>query len=273
MDAIRAVKLGRRKGVKIGNFVFESPRYVSMTLDMSQLEASRTVMAWKPFARALRHSDSIIANSVTTQREVEEWIHRSDVEVVYPGVDFIEAETARKAGCDKRSQIVYVGRLVSYKNVETILMALSTLKSAPTLVICGDGAKRRDLEALAAELGVACVFRGWVSELEKWNEIKRSLFMVFPSSLEGFGMPPAEAFACSVPCITTDMPVLREVYGDHVDYFKERDVAQLASVMRRLLEDPAYRDARGRAGFEYIKGKLSWRKSAEKIVQIALDRN
>lgn len=265
-DAIRAVDLGRRANVRIGNFVFESPKYVCKRLRLGADQSVRTFRTWEAFGKALLGSDIVLATSQTTKAEVEDWLALSDVKVVYPGIDTDEVDKVPSSQQDY--QIVYIGRLVSSKNVQEILCALGQTPNPPKLVICGDGPERRSLEHLVTDLKVPCVFRGWISEWEKWQEIKRSLFMVFPSSLEGFGIPPGEALCCGVPCVVSDIPVMREVYGDYVEYFEEHNIQHLAQVMSKLLTDPGYRTERGRLGCQHIKSKYSWRESAAKIHRI-----
>src|SRR6185437_4115321 len=37
--------------------------------------------------------------------------------------------------------------------------------------------------------------------------------LLYPSKMEGFGIPPLEAMACGSPVIVSDIPVFREIYG------------------------------------------------------------
>ena len=78
-------------------------------------------------------------------------------------------------------------------------------------------------------------FKGKMDEYTKWVEIKKSLFMILPSSFEGFGMPPAEALYCKIPCIASDLPVLRENYGDYLEYFPARNVEALRTKIEFLI--------------------------------------
>ena len=45
---------------------------------------------------------------------------------------------------------------------------------------------------------------------------RRASLVLVPSEAEGFGLPVAEALACGVPLLASDIPVLREVGGDAV---------------------------------------------------------
>ena len=95
-----------------------------------------------------------------------------------------------------------------------------------------------------------------------------SVFMVFPSSFEGFGMPPGEALMLEKPCICSNIPVLKEIYGDYVEYFREHDINQLAKKMKYLIENPAYRKKRGREGRRFVLQTYDWGSSARRFIKI-----
>jgi glycosyltransferase involved in cell wall biosynthesis len=47
---------------------------------------------------------------------------------------------------------------------------------------------------------------------------RRASLVLLPSEREGFGLPIVEALACGTPVVASDIPVLREVGGDAVEY-------------------------------------------------------
>jgi glycosyltransferase involved in cell wall biosynthesis len=76
---------------------------------------------------------------------------------------------------------------------------------------------------LAKKREVKVIWLGRLDENSKIMEIKRSKFMLLPSSHEGFGMTPLEALTAKVPCICSNLEVFREVYKNHVLYFNNFD--------------------------------------------------
>ena len=262
LEAVRAVRISKICGIRVGNFAFESPQYTSARIGHTKTQAEQEAMRWKPFKDALSSSDLVFFNSETTRDEVKRWTRISRSEIIYLGVDFSSVDA--RPSKEKNYQLVYIGRLVQYKNVSEILYALSQIENPPSLMIYGDGPIRSELQQLATDLGVTAVFHGWVSETKKWDSIRGSLFMVFPSSFGG--LPPAEALYCKIPCVCADVAFNRELYGDHVEYFEEHNIDQLADVISTLLGNKSYRVESGQRGYEYVKSKFSWHEGARRIV-------
>jgi glycosyltransferase involved in cell wall biosynthesis len=76
------------------------------------------------------------------------------------------------------------------------------------------------------------------SEDELWAAYRGASFTVYPSLLEGFGLPVAESLACGTPVITTRHGCLAELAeGGGAVLVDPRDVDELTEQMRRLLED------------------------------------
>src|SRR5690606_10178133 len=116
--------------------------------------------------------------------------------------------------------IVHIGRLMRYKNVQTLLRAFALLRQdvpRARLVIGGDGNHRPALEAMARELNIADAvdFRGFVSEDEKLRLYNEAAVFVNPSLKEGWGLTSIEANACGTPVVAADSPGLRDSVVDH----------------------------------------------------------
>jgi glycosyltransferase involved in cell wall biosynthesis len=269
--ALKANKLGVKFGIKRVNFTFETPDWLiskwpewgSIYLNDINLRKS-----WAHYKEVLKASDLIIANSNISSDETSKWIGRKPDLVLYPG---ITPNDFASMNIEKTRQIIYVGRLEKNKNIDEIIEALALINSNIKLVICGSGSIERELIKLSKIKKVNVVFKGDVSEVEKWLEIKKSLFMVFPSSFEGFGMPPMEALSIGVPCICSSIPILKEVYSNYVEYIDEHDVNGLAEKINLLLSNSDYINERGITGKDYVLNNFGWEKSAH-LLEIKLSK-
>ena len=61
-----------------------------------------------------------------------------------------------------------------------------------------------------------------IKGLNKFNILKQSSLLFFPSRFEGFGIPPLEAAYCKLPCACSNLPVLKE-YGHDIFHFGNPD--------------------------------------------------
>jgi glycosyltransferase involved in cell wall biosynthesis len=65
--------------------------------------------------------------------------------------------------------------------------------------------------------------------------------LVFPSLIEGFGLPVLEAMACGTAVITSHCSSLPEVAGDAAIYVESEQVAEIAAAMRAVATQPELR--------------------------------
>lgn len=86
--------------------------------------------------------------------------------------------------------------------------------------------------------------------------------LVFPSYVEGFGLPLVEAMQRGLPAMASDIPVFREIGGDFMAYF---DLAEPQSLAERVLqfersgEFPALRPV---ADWRWI----GWREASQQLI-------
>jgi len=264
-SSIHVAKRGIKFNIPTVNFIFEAPSKNKKQHKewVKVFSNPKTRKAWNEFKKSIIKSDIVLANSNQSKRETEEWINRPIDGFVYPGIDLDPADKIKDV--KEENQIIYIGRLYGVKNINEIIKALSKIKDAPKFVICGDGEEKENLMRLANKLGTKCEFMGKITDHEKWVLIKKSKFMVFPSSFEGFGMSPMEALYCERPCIVSDLPIFKEVYHDKVEYFKEHNMIELTRLIKKLVDNPDYCRKRGINGKKYVKDTFGWLRSAKKI--------
>ncbi len=143
----------------------------------------------------------------------------------------------------QRPGILYVGTLAQmYKGPDVLLKAVQALAKElnPRVVIVGDGKYRRELERMAADLGISENVQ-FLGELPSGKPIREQLdqatLFVLPSRSEGLPRAVIEAMARGVPCIATRVGGIPELL-DEEDMVAPEDWAGLASKIKEVVCDP-----------------------------------
>jgi glycosyltransferase involved in cell wall biosynthesis len=98
---------------------------------------------------------------------------------------------------------LFAGKLVSWKRVADLVQAAA---AAPVQLVCaGSGPEQRQLEQLAAKLGIRdrVRFLGFVNQSELPELYAAADVLCLPSEYEAFGLVVNEAFSCGVPAIVS----------------------------------------------------------------------
>jgi len=105
---------------------------------------------------------------------------------------------------NNKKVLLYVGRLLDWKNVDTLINAVSLIKNHKEyiLFIVGDGPERMNLEKLSQDLKINTYFIGNISDPYKIYKhyIMADLF-IFPTSGEAWGLVVNEALAAGLPVV------------------------------------------------------------------------
>ena len=126
---------------------------------------------------------------------------------------------------------------------------------------------------LRAEIGAAIgpdtpvVELGLAPERDLLTAYGRADALVFPSRLEGFGLPVLEAMAAGCPVVCSDASSLPEVGGEAALYFAPDDPVAAAAHLRRLLTDEAFRRERVALGRVRAAG-FGWETHYDVLTQI-----
>ena len=138
--------------------------------------------------------------------------------------------------------ILYIGGFSTRKNVKELIIAFNkiqkSLKKNYKLVLCGsirdEGIK---LQELCKELLMddKIIFTGFVPDDELPLFYNAAEVFIYPSSYEGFGLPPLEAMSCATPVITSNLTSIPEVTKDCAILINPFDKDELASSILTLL--------------------------------------
>jgi glycosyltransferase involved in cell wall biosynthesis len=136
---------------------------------------------------------------------------------------------------------LYVGRLSPEKGLHTLLKAWRLVDPRIPLMVVGDGPLRPALEEEATKAGLANIsFRGRLARADVIAAMRGARFLVFPSECyENFPAAIAEAFACGVPVIASDLGAMPEIVDRQLTglLFRPGDAADLAQACASAWSD------------------------------------
>jgi glycosyltransferase involved in cell wall biosynthesis len=167
-----------------------------------------------------------------------------------------------------------VGSANPNKNFRTLLSAFRLLRDStqaedvPTLVVVGGSDARifgREPDSLNG-----IVRTGYLTDGELRSLYEAATAFVFPSTYEGFGLPPLEAMTLGCPVICSNAASLPEVVGNAALMVDPHDPAALARAMQAVLADDALRVtliARGRAR----AAQFRWEDTASATWKLLMD--
>lgn len=95
---------------------------------------------------------------------------------------------------------------------------------------------------------------------------ENSLFTVFTSLVEGWGLPVGESLLHHTPCVASSTSSIPEVGGDFVDYVDPSSIADGVAVIGRMLTDRAYLAERRRNIVENFKPR-GWDQVAATFIE------
>ena len=140
-----------------------------------------------------------------------------------------------------------IGNGKPYKNIHTALRACAMCVNdlpAVRLVIVGRGDSTSEFAALARRLGIAdrVTLAGPASAEQMVDLLHGALALVFPSIVEGFGLPVLEAMAAGCPVIGSTCDTVAEIAADAALLCNPYEPAAFAAAMRRVAADSGLRD-------------------------------
>lgn len=172
---------------------------------------------------------------------------------------------------------LFVSAVNARKNLHVLARGFARLRRLSAeprqLVFVGrqDPSYYPSLRAELERLGVLddAVFLGRVESDDLRAVYQRARAMVYPSTMEGFGLPLIEAMACGTPVVAARASCLPEIGAEACLYFEPSDDEGLCAAMRKA-EEPAAREELRRLGLARA-ADFSWEKHARQTLQAYRD--
>ncbi len=226
------------------------------------------------FKHIAKTNEHIIAISNHTRQEYQ----------AYTGIKNHKITTVYEAGIDGKrgslkpydapyeSFIMYVGQQPDYKNVRFLMNAhQKLLEKYPSLGLILVGRIGEDTarnKRWAEKQGYKNIhFTDFIpDEQRNWLYTKTQAY-VFPSLMEGFGLPPLEAMAYGAPIVSSNASCLPEILGSAPLYFDPHNITDAVQVIDKVLSDDVIREKAIRLGDKQVK-KYSWDKTAKQTLAL-----
>jgi len=277
----------RRDGVRVQFLVHDI-----LCVQMPEYFVPGSAEAFTHWLHVVAESDGAVCVSETTAQALSDWIKRNcqstsrqfTIYTSHNGADIDHTHHTQGLPPDAevtlakfrvRPTFLMVGTVEPRKAHAQVLAAFEQL--------WGDG----------VDVNLAIVGKqGWmveelVEQLRRYPEMGKRLFwleaisdeylekvyaastcLIAASYGEGFGLPLIEAAQHKLPIIARDIPVFREVAGEHAYYFTAHDGRELAEAIRDWLQLFRQGHYPRSDGMKY----LTWKESAKQLADIVLGR-
>lgn len=251
---------------------------------LQNASSARTAAFKKVFTSTVHRAAHIIAVSQYTKTEIVKHFggDGNNISVVYEGLPSFGTskisdsvlETHRARFGLAKPYVFFVGVWRPHKNLVGLLGAFAALKAqiGPRYLLVLGGEEdprypeiRKTWQELGLEKDVICP--GFIPEAELPIWYGASSLVVIPSFLEGFGLVGLEALSCGASVAASCGGATPEILKDAAAYFDPADPADMARVMRAVLETEGMRAFQQEKARNVLK-LYSWSAAAKETLAL-----
>ncbi len=224
-----------------------------------------------------RRASFITVISQTTKREVEDHYGKNKpILLTYDALDSHFTELVKTHKPKKYYDfdfILYVGNAYPHKNLERLVEAFVLIKKDKKvkLILAGNDEffyprLKKHVEKRGLQDDI--IFFGNANDEQLIGLYYFAKCLVFPSLMEGFGLPNLEALVCNILPVVSDIPVFREIWGNLLPMFDPYDEKSLAKAILSVLSLPTseYKTKVVRA--RKVMAKFSWRGTGRETLKL-----
>jgi glycosyltransferase involved in cell wall biosynthesis len=171
--------------------------------------------------------------------------------------------------------ILYVGQQSDYKNIRRLGDAhQQLLKTHPNLGLILVGrvnASAKITQKYFDSKGYKNIlFTDFLPDTQRDWLYKKAAAYIFPSFMEGFGLPGLEAMGYGAPVVSSNATCLPEVYGNAAIYFNPGDTNDMAQAIDKVISDDKLRSELIKKGYKQL-AKYSWLRTAKQTHSVYVD--
>ncbi len=209
-------------------------------LSLPQYSTARRARRKRHYQARINQAERITTISAYVAEDVQRQLEvppQLTPRVIYCGVDTPACLSVRPPAVRPGGPFLFfVGMLQPYKNVHVLLPLLAAYPDY-WLVLAGPDKPEysRQIWQQAQQLAVSdrLLIPGPIDEAAKWWYYAHCDAFMFPSLLEGFGIPVVEAMAFGKPVFSSSLTSLPEVGGSEAFYFPAFDASTVVETFRK----------------------------------------
>jgi len=227
------------------------------------------------FKAVARSNNQIITPTEYTKKDLIHFSHipADKITVTYESADIVDTALRPYKQPYKRF-ILYVGQQSDYKNIRRLAEAHQNLLSKhPELGLILVGRKNAGVLQNEAYFNSKnyknILFTGFIEDAQRDWLFKEAAAYIFPSLMEGFGLPGLEAMGYGAPVVSSNATCLPEVYGEAAHYFNPYDTVDIERAINDVLSNESLRSDLIKKGYEQLK-KYSWLRMAKQTHAVYL---
>lgn len=239
---------------------------------------AETIRAFASLAipHSLKTADHVICISEPTAQRATPWLTPDHFSTISHGVsaEFLRPTPPpdpQKLGLPSADTpyIVAIGNAKPYKNLDRLIDAFARIR--PTLagghlVLIGNCADLHE-QIIDSEVAPHITLAGILSDAELRSTLGHATAFVFPSLVEGFGLPILEAMAMGVPTLVSDLEPMRTIAQKAAIRFNPNHTGDLADSLKDVLGDADLREQLVRDGHARA-AQFTWPKTATETLGV-----
>jgi len=221
-----------RKVVTIHDLMFLDPRFgVAST-------RQRLGRIYRGLVVRNQRAEMIICVSRSSARAVRRWLSRDSV-VIYTSIDLFARTPPDTGVVPDTRYLLHVGGTAPHKNTVRCIEAFRRAQVPKmSLVVTGIPSGH---ELATRNASDRILFPDRITDAAMVALYKQAWAVLFPSVMEGYGLPIVEAFAFDTPVITSNTDPMKELAGDAAVLVDPMSIDDLSQAIARVASEESLR--------------------------------
>jgi glycosyltransferase involved in cell wall biosynthesis len=213
-----------------------------------------------------------VSDFSASQLRLHRIAEQQDISIVHNGVDHIldyprNPQIIERLGLNGQRFVVGLATTQAHKNIALLFSAFSSSTLSDLRLVLFGSEQRTDFELKGAHVPSNVIFAGRLSDGELRSLLEEALCVAFPSTTEGFGLPPLEGMAVGCPAVLAPCGALPEVAGAAALYASPFEPRQWVEAIRSLADSTELRMNYAAAGLSRAK-QFTWQRAGDVLAEI-----